>query len=723
VTTESTASLEALIEFLYQAPIGLLQATADGEITMINPMSAQLLMPLQPDGNLLNLFDVFDGVAPRLRAMVAEFVPSSGVICDAMRVVLPAASRGAPVQTLELSLLKQADGSFMLSLSDSTLLVQHEQQRLAMRLRDASRIDTLTALPNRAVVLEIIERTLAASRRDPTHEGAVLFINCDRFDSVNVALGQDAGDQLLRLLAGRLTGTVRASDAVGLSADIRRTAARLGGDEFVVVLEGLRRADDAPRIAQRLLDALCQPYSIGGQLVHASASMGVVVGAHAGADAESVLQDASIAMREAKRDGGARFCTFEPAMKERAAHRGSVERGLRQALLDGELFVVYQPIVDLASTRCVSAEALVRWRHPSRGIVFPGDFIDVAEATGLIAALGDFVLNEACREFMRWQIALGCRAPRTMSVNVSRAQLAEPAVVEQVAHALRSSGMSAQCLQLEVTETLAAQDPIVQSRLHELKALGLKLALDDFGTGYSSLASLHLLPVDVVKIDRSFVSQVETSAHHRVLVAATVQVARSVGMRTVAEGIETTGQAAVLARLECENGQGYLFARPMGAEDALRWLQAQPQSGGDDLGTAWLASDATTLVDAVHCADSAIALFDPQERLLFANRCFIDVHCGGADDAQSWEEIMRAAHVHRRGIRIDTHDIEAWLLETRQRLRRTPRNVWDVVMWNGRIRRLTQETRYDGLRLVVSTDVTSLRSGPSAAAALAPTAS
>jgi len=711
---ETTATYEALMQFLYQAPIGLMQVAPDGEITMINPMSAQLLMPLAPGGNLLNLFDVMASAAPQLRAMAAGFSAPSGVICESLRVALPAGgARGAQAQTLDLSLLKLDDGSLMVSLSDTTLVVHQEQQRLALQLRDANRTDKLTALPNRAVVLERIAHALAAACHDPGYEFAVMFINCDRFNSVNVTLGQDAGDELLRLLAGRLNGTVRAGDAVGRPAEPQRTAARLGGDEFVVVLEGLRRADDAQNIAQRLLDALCKPYSIGGQLVHASASMGLVLRAQAGTDADSLLQNASTAMREAKRGGGARYSVFEPSMKERAERRGSVEAGLRRALLEGELFVVYQPIVDLASGDCVAAEALVRWRHPSRGIVPPVEFIEVAEETGLIGPLGEFVLNEACREFVHWRRVLGDRAPRTMSVNLSRAQLANPALVSQVAQALRASGMPAVNLQLEVTETLAAQDPHVQVRLHELKALGLTLALDDFGTGYSSLASLHLLPVDVVKIDRSFVSQAETSPHHRVLIAATVRVARSLGMRTVAEGIETEGQAAVLARLQCDKGQGYLFAKPLVAEEALRWMAARPHAGIAALGAVQPANDSTVeqLLEGLQRSNLAIALFDPEERLVFANRSYVDVFCGGAGDAQTWEDILRAAHQHRRGLRIDTDDIEGWLTDARRHNRKAPLRVSDSALCDGRSMRITEETQPDGWQLVVSTDVTSLKPG------------
>ena len=583
------------MQFLYQAPIGLVQTTLAGEITMINPMSSQLLMPLAPDGNLLNLFDVLAPVAPQLRALAAQTASADGVVCENLRVAMPAASAraGAPAQTLALRMVRLDDCTLMACLADVTDAVAQEQARLATTLRAAARIDALTRLPTRAVVLERIARALQRAGRDGSDGAgafAVLFINADRFNRINVTLGQAAGDNLLRLMAERLNGTVRQHDTLGTGDPPQRTAGRLGGNEFVVVLEGLRSTGDLPAIAQRLVDTLNRPYALGGNAVHLSASIGVVgcdarIGAVADAAgddgaaavaAESLLQDASLAMRDAKRGGGGRYCVFEPAMKERAWRRGSLEDALRLAITDGQLFVVYQPIVDLGgdeATGTAGVEALVRWRHPQRGIVPPIEFIEIAEETGLIGALGAFVLDTACRQLVAWQRQLGAAAPRLMSVNLSRAQLAEPTIAAQVAAALAASGLAPACLQLEVTESMAAQDQDLQSRLHALKALGLSLALDDFGTGYSSLSSLHQLPIDVVKIDRSFVCQAETSAHHRVLIEATVRVARSLGMRTVAEGIETAGQAAVLAALQCDKGQGYLYARPLAADDATAWLR------------------------------------------------------------------------------------------------------------------------------------------------------
>ena len=577
---------EALLQFLYMAPIGLAQTTLDGQVTLINPISARLLMPLSRDGSLDNVFDVLAGVAPDLRARVAAFAEPSGVVCEAQRIRLDVTGTGAGPgpQVLALSVLKLDAARLMVVLDDATLAVRREQQGLARHLDDAARIDLLTRLPNRTAVRERLQCAIGRARGDDDYQFAVLFINCDRFKRINDTLGAAVGDGVLALMGKRLQAALRAGDLVG-RADCagcedcagcgEPMAARLGGDEFAVVLDGLRHADDVHAIARRLLDVLARPYGIGAHQVHCTASAGVLMRAQASGDADALLQDASIAMIEAKRAGGARHVVFEPAMQARAALRGAMEAGLRAALAAGELFVVYQPVIDLADCSTAGVEALVRWRHPVRGLVPPVEFIGVAEECGLIDALGAFVLQAACRQFVAWQAQLGARAPRTLAVNLSRAQLAHPALVADVRRTLQDCGMPAARLQLEVTESLAAQDAAVQARLHELKALGLTLALDDFGTGYSSLASLHQLPVDTVKIDRSFVSCVDTSRHHRVLVEATIRVAASLGMGTVAEGIETAAQAAVIRELGCDKGQGYLFGKPMPAEELTRWLAAE----------------------------------------------------------------------------------------------------------------------------------------------------
>jgi diguanylate cyclase (GGDEF)-like protein len=573
---------EALVQFLYRAPIGLVQASLDGTVDMLNPMSSSLLMPLVRDGSMDNLFTVLQGVAPQLRELTENFTEPSGAVCEGLRLQLgEAATPGAP-QWLSLSVLKLDPTRLMAVVTDASHEVQREQERLARRLKTAARTDALTRMPNREALLEQTQQILGRSPAAGADRSgfALLFMNCDRFRQINDALGQAAGDRLLVQIGERIRATLRPpSDRIDPNAAAGQMAARIGADEFAVLLDGLRSRDDAEKVAARLLEALARSYVLpGGQEVTCKLSMGLVWGADAGGLAGEMLRDASIAMVEAKRAADGRCTVFEPAMRERAARRADIEADLRQALLEDQLFVVYQPVVGLrpdgGTDHSAGVEALVRWQHPLRGVVPPFEFIQVAEESGLIGALGDFVLRRACRDFMRWQRELGEQAPRLLAVNLSRAQLGQPDWPATVRAILEHEGMRPSQLQLEVTESLAAQDQQVQERLHELKAIGITLALDDFGTGYSSLSSLHQLPVDTVKIDRSFVCQADTSHHHRVLIEATVKVAQSLGMSTVAEGIETEAQAAAVRGQLCAKGQGYLFSRPLASDALLDWLRA-----------------------------------------------------------------------------------------------------------------------------------------------------
>jgi diguanylate cyclase (GGDEF)-like protein len=588
---EQVDAYEALVQFLYRAPIGLVQTDASGAVDMLNPMASNLLMPLARDGGLDNLFAVLDGVAPQVKAMADAFVQPSGVICDALRVPL-GDGPGAPgvPRVLSFSLMKLDPARLMLAITDATQDMQREQENLRRRLRSAARTDALTRLPNRAAAVEQLQGLLdrGAARRADDERFALLFLNCDRFRQINDTLGQSAGDRLLVAVGDSLLATLAdRMRAGGLSAQGRidpaaggaGLVARIGGDEFVVLLDGLRHRDEADRLALRLLDTLARPHTIDGHEVACRASIGVFWDTGMGGDADEAMRDASIAMIEAKRAGGARHVLFEAEMRERAARRADIEAQLRTALAEEQLFVVYQPVVGLnadgSTDHSAGVEALVRWQHPTRGLVPPFDFIGIAEECGLIDQIGDFVLERACVDFMRWREQLGQSAPRLMAVNLSRAQLAQPDWAPKVAGILAATGMPAASLQLEVTESLAAQDEQIQVRLHELKALGIKLALDDFGTGYSSLSSLHLLPVDTVKIDRSFVCKADTSHHHRVLIEATVKVAQSLGMNTVAEGIETAAQLDAVRAQSCAKGQGYLFSRPLVSSALVEWIGAQ----------------------------------------------------------------------------------------------------------------------------------------------------
>ena len=473
-----------------------------------------------------------------------------------------------------------------------------ESRALQDRLRATARTDELTLLPNRAVVMERLQKAIEHARRNPGYGFAVLFMDFDRFKQVNDTLGHGAGDELLRQIAQRLVRALRPGDAVarleqgvnsgpsmGTDAPVDAPmAARLGGDEFVVVLDGVSDVERVGVIADRLLADLGEPYTLNATPVQSSVSIGVVLcpdlerhgneDVAAEAIAEEVLRNADTAMYEAKRAGRGRWVLFDNSMHERVVRALEVEADLRRALKDDELFVVYQPVIDLATRRLSGVEALVRWRHPQRGLVPPVEFIPIAEECGLIDALGAFVLQTACQQFMQWQRHLGEAGPRQLAVNMSRAQLQRHSLVTDVQAVLQATGMAARQLQLEVTESLAAQDERVQSTLRELKALGVRLALDDFGTGYSSLACLHQMPVDTVKIDRSFVKHAETVEYHRVLIEATIRVARTMGMTTVAEGIETEGQAELMRTLTCDHGQGYLFSRPLEAAALELWARA-----------------------------------------------------------------------------------------------------------------------------------------------------
>jgi len=573
--SETDLAYEALIQFLYRAPVALIQLQKDGTIEILNPMAARLLMPLAPDGDMENFFHVLRHHAPDLPQLCTDFSDQQGVVCEGRRINVEAHhgnSEGPAV--LSLGLLKLDDNRLMAVLLDATHEVVREQRMLA----SAAQVDTLTQLPNRAGTMTMLRKMAARPRAASGDHCAVLLVNLDRFKQVNDTLGNAVGNQVITLVAERLRTTVRAGGRPG-SGLTMETATRVGGDEFAVLLDGLPEPGVVERIAGRLLERLGRPYRVGEQELALTFSLGLVV-LHTGVqDADDLLRDAAIAMAVAKSQGN-RMVAFAQQMREQALLRSSLEADLRTAIERAELFNVYQPVVGLLADGrmdpTAGVEALVRWRHPVRGMVGPVDFIGIAEATGMIHAIGEQVLATACRDFVAWRQQLGADAPRLLAVNLSRAQLTQADLCGKVAAILAASGMPAGQLQLEITESLAAQGADIQQQLLSLKQLGVKLALDDFGTGYSSLSSLHLLPVDTVKIDRSFVSLAASSAHHKVLIEATVLVARSLGMTTVAEGIETLEQASVAHAQGCDKGQGYLYSRPLDSAALLQWLHAQP---------------------------------------------------------------------------------------------------------------------------------------------------
>ena len=575
---------EALLQFMYMAPIGLVQISVDGSVELMNPMAASLLMSLLPGTSLDNLFDALEGAAPQLRERAACFAEAFGSVCEPLHIAIPTSNDVSATRTrmMSVALFKLDELRMMAMLRDAT----EEVARETLRLKAAARVDALTDMPNRAAVLDFIQKDRLRGDDSGRH-GAVLFLDVDRFKQINDSLGYAAGDRVLTLLANRMRSTLRHDLRTPDAAVRDPICARLGGDEFAVVLNDLAHASDVEVVVRRLMDVLEQPFTIGSHQLQCTVSVGVVPKLQFGDDADGILRDAGIAMAEAKRAGPGRYVFFQAEMRDRATRRQDLEEQLRVALAQRQLFVVYQPVIEFGGVdtgcsieRGAGVEALVRWRHPQRGVVPPLEFIGIAEECGLIGALGHYVLDEACHQFMAWRKTLGERAPRTLAVNLSRGQLELPGFVESVAQVLRRSGMRACDLQLEITESLAAQDESIQRRLQELKALGLTLALDDFGTGFSSLSSLHLLPVDTVKIDRSFVSEAVTSAHHRALIEATVRVAASLGMKTVAEGIETDSQSRLVCELGCGKGQGYFFSRPLESGQLEAWIGLDRSTGG-----------------------------------------------------------------------------------------------------------------------------------------------
>jgi diguanylate cyclase (GGDEF)-like protein len=421
--------------------------------------------------------------------------------------------------------------------------------------------DALTGLPNRTLILDRVEQMLARSRRSQTPVAA-LFIDLDNFKSINDTLGHGVGDELLRAVAARLKGVVRDADALG----------RLGGDEFVVVSEELSLAAGPELVAERLLEALQHPFMLGADKetrLTVTASIGIAAGDHT--SAEEILRNADIAMYRAKWDGKNRYIAFESGMQDTLQNRMELEMDLREALENDEFLLNYQPTIDLRDMSPTGVEALIRWKHPVRGIVQPDDFIPLLEETGLITEVGKWVLQEACSQAAAWRAdgySIG------IAVNVSGRQLDSDQLVADVEGALASSGLDPEALTIEITETTLMRNvEETARRLAQVKALGVRIAIDDFGTGYSSIAHLQRFPVDALKIDRSFISGMRDNLEGETLIQTLVQLGKALSIETFAEGIEQPQELSVLRDQDCDSGQGFLFARPLDVPDTEKFLQ------------------------------------------------------------------------------------------------------------------------------------------------------
>ena len=529
-------------DLLHAAPEALLVVAHDGVVVAANRRAEQVLragpdsLAGQPAGDLLPAYPT---LPPDMIDAGAEIVArrSDGTEFPAEISVNPLGS--------------MPGHELLVTVRDVTARKRTEEALLRHALHDS-----LTGLPNRVLLLDRLEMSLARAARRRAQVG-VLFLDLDRFKVFNDSRGHAAGDSLLRGVADRLTMAIRPGD----------TVARFGGDEFVVVCDELADETEALRVGERVLRSLREPFTVGSEEVFISGSLGIAL-AESDSRPESMLRDADSAMYRAKLRGRSRCEVFDHTMRQEAASRMATQGALHRALENNEFRVVYQPVVSLESGSVVAAEALVRWIHPERGFVPPGDFIPLAEETGLIVPIGGWVLEEALRQWAGWRDRHPGRVPPVLHVNLSPRQLHQQEFLGFVHHLLCRYGVEPEGVCVELTETvLMAGLEHRRSPLSELRDLGLRIALDDFGTGYSSLTYLKRFPVDCIKIDQSFVAGVATEAFDAAIVQSVVDLAHAVGLTVVAEGLETAEQLARLRQLGCDQAQGYLFSKARPAQD------------------------------------------------------------------------------------------------------------------------------------------------------------
>jgi diguanylate cyclase (GGDEF)-like protein len=464
------------------------------------------------------------------------------------------------------SLLPFESTRHVLRSADTTIIAaisRDIRERLAAeeKVSYMAQFDALTGLPNRNLFQDRLTQAMALAKRNDWPM-AVLFIDLDRFKLVNDTLGHGAGDKLLREAAERLRSCVRASDTVG----------RLGGDEFAAILSELGRPGDAGLVAQKIIDVFKRPFDLEGKETYVTASVGVTLYPTDSDSAETLVVNADAAMYRAKEQGRNNYQYFTRDMNERALQRVQMEIALRRALERDEFRLFYQPKADLLTGKICGFEALLRWQHPEKGMVLPGEFIPVLEETGLIVQAGEWVLRTACAQIKAWQKA-GLKVP-PVSVNLSARQFEQKNLKGTVRQILRDTKVDPSLIEFEITESLLMNDPERAARtLHSLKESGVRLSMDDFGTGYSSLGYLKRFPIDTLKIDRTFVRDISTDADDATLTRAIINLAQNLRLKVVAEGVETEAQLVFLSSNGCDEMQGYLFAKPANAEDCERMLR------------------------------------------------------------------------------------------------------------------------------------------------------
>jgi diguanylate cyclase (GGDEF)-like protein len=432
-----------------------------------------------------------------------------------------------------------------------------DRKRAEAQLQHEAMHDVLTGLPNRAMFTDHLDLAIARARRNEERKFAVLYVDLDRFKVINDSLGHAVGDQLLKEVAVRLWKCVRAGD----------TVARFGGDEFVILLEDIYAESEAVEVAERIKGELTAPFVLNGRDVFTTVSVGVASSWTSYHQSEGLIRDADAAMYRAKSLGKNRHEIYDSAMHAQVNDLLQMETALRLALERNELTVFYQSIVDLATFKISGFEALVRWRHPEKGLISPALFIPLAEETGLIVDIGEWVLRDACRQMERWQKIFPSDPPLFVSVNLSSKQFTQPDLIQRVTEIIKETKINPEGLKLEITESAVMDDvETATEMLKKLRSLGIKLSIDDFGTGYSSLSYLHRFPIDTLKVDRSFIVNMSEDSENVEIVRTIVSLAQNLGMNVIAEGVETAEQLAALRKLGCEYGQGYLFSKPVDAK-------------------------------------------------------------------------------------------------------------------------------------------------------------
>lgn len=423
--------------------------------------------------------------------------------------------------------------------------------------------DSLTGLPNRTLLMEHLEKALKRSQRNQDYLFAVLYIDLDRFKIINDSLGHSVGDQLLIKVGHLLKECCRNVD----------TVARLGGDEFTILLDEIEDITDVKIVAERILKKLTLPINLGTHTAFTAASIGIVINSSHYQNGIELIRNADIAMYRAKESGKGRYAIFDEEMYIQTLYLSKLETDLRFALASQQFVLYYQPIIALSTGEISGFEALIRWQSPERGLILPGEFIKIAEDTGLIVLIGEWVLNEACRQLRIWQTKFANASSYQISVNIASQQIRQSSLITILERILKDTQLDSSLLKLEITEsTLMEEKDTVVENLAKIKARNIKLSIDDFGTGYSSLSYLHRFPIDTLKIDKSFVNSLDPERKNGEIVKTIITLAHSLGMEAIAEGVETPYQLAQLQHLDCEAAQGYFFSKPLNVEEASSYV-------------------------------------------------------------------------------------------------------------------------------------------------------